>query len=369
MSKIFTNSLSRLPFINEESPTPFVIAGPCSAESLEQTLSTAHELKKIGVNVFRAGLWKPRTLPNSFEGVGSIGLEWLKIVKRETGMLVATEVANTEHVNAVVDAGIDVVWIGARTCTNPFAVQEIADSLKGHSEMTVLVKNPVNPDLELWIGALQRLNYVGITKLGAILRGFSSYSNLLFRNNPEWHIAIELHRLFPNLTIFCDPSHMGGKRELIAPLSQQACDMGFDGLFIESHQNPDQALSDSGQQVTPQELKNILNSLIIREKTHADDALNVFRSQIDDCDNQLLNILSKRMRISRDIGNYKKENGMQVVHTNRFDKILKKCLSQARQLEMSEDFIQEVMKAIHRESVRQQIEILNNISPTRSNEK
>lgn len=368
MSSNYLSNLVRLPFINDESPTPFVIAGPCSAESLDQMLSTARALKQMGITVFRAGLWKPRTMPNSFEGVGAIGLEWLKIVKKETGMLVATEVANSEHVKAVIDSGIDIVWIGARTCTNPFAVQEIADSLKGHNEMTVLIKNPVNPDLDLWIGALQRLNYVGITQLGAILRGFSTYSNHLFRNSPEWHVAIELHRLLPSLPIFCDPSHMGGKRELIAPLSQQACDMGFDGLFIEAHHNPDKALSDSDQQVTPQELKSILNSLIIRDKTCGDEALNVFRSQIDDCDNQLLDILSKRMRISREIGNYKKDNGLQVVHTNRFDEILNKCLSQAEELGMSEDFIQEVMKAIHRESVRQQINILNNVSPINSKE-
>ena len=352
-------NLSNLPFIANDKSLPFVIAGPCSAESLEQTITTAQELNKMGITVFRAGLWKPRTLPNSFEGVGTKGLEWLKSVRQQTGMSVATEVATQEHVNAVIDAGIDIVWIGARTCTNPFAVQEIADSLKGHNEITVLVKNPVNPDIDLWIGALQRLNNAGITRLGAILRGFSSYSNNIFRNNPEWHIAIELHRRFPQLPIFCDPSHMGGKRELIAPLSQQACDMGFNGLFIETHCDPDNALSDSEQQISPQDLKNLINTLIVRSKTDSNENLNMYRGLIDDCDNQLLNILSKRMNISREIGVYKKEHDIQVVYTDRFDKILQKCMAQAEQLGMSESFIKEIITAIHRESVRQQIDILN----------
>lgn len=353
------NNLASLPFSCEESKHPLVIAGPCSAESLEQTLTTARLLKDIGINVFRAGLWKPRTLPGTFEGVGSKGLEWLKTVKKETGMMVATEVATREHVAAIINAGIDVVWIGARTSTNPFAVQEIADAINDHDEISVLVKNPVNPDLDLWIGAMQRIANAGITKLGAILRGFSSYGNHYYRNSPEWHLAIELHRRYPQLPILCDPSHMGGKRELITPLSQQALDMGFDGLFIETHFDPDQALSDADQQIAPEELKNILESLIIRDKGQISENLVMLRSQIDDCDNSLLEILSKRMNISRIIGEYKKSHGMQVVQTDRYDVILHKCMAQAEQLGISADFIKAVMSAIHQESVRQQIDIIN----------
>lgn len=353
------NNITPLPFILSSGSTPFVIAGPCSAESLEQTLETARALKSIGISVFRAGLWKPRTLPSTFEGVGSKGLEWLKLVKQETGMKVAIEVATREHVEAAMDAEIDVLWIGARTCTNPFAVQEIADALKGHQEIALLVKNPVTPDLDLWIGAMQRIVNAGITMIGAILRGFSHYGNNFYRNVPEWQVAIELHRRYPHLPIFCDPSHMGGKRELIAPLSQQAIDMGFDGLFIESHCKPDEALSDKDQQISPQDLKNIVNSLIIREKSSSTETLEVLRQQIDACDNELLNILSKRIEVCRMIGTYKKENGMQVVQTNRYDNILQKCLNQADELRLSPEFLKTILSAIHQESVRQQIEIMN----------
>lgn len=359
MNDNLLDNISPLPFKSQNSSTPLVIAGPCSAETLEQTITTAHELKGLGIPVFRAGLWKPRTLPGTFEGVGAIGLEWLTLVKQETGMKVATEVATREHVDAVLKAGIDVLWIGARTCTNPFAVQEIADALKGHDEIAVMVKNPVNPDLDLWIGAMQRLVNVGITMIGAILRGFSSYGNSLYRNVPEWQLAIELHRRYPQLLIFCDPSHMGGKRTLIAPLSQQAIDMGFDGLFIESHCNPDNALSDRNQQISPKELKKVINSLVMRDKSHSTENLEMLRDQIDAFDNELLNILSKRIDVCRMIGTYKKENGMQVVQTNRYDTILKKCIGKADKLGLSAEFIKAVMSAVHQESVRQQIEIMN----------
>lgn len=355
------DNISPLPFSSKAS-TPLLIAGPCSAESLEQTFSTARELNAIGISVFRAGLWKPRTLPGTFEGVGTKGLEWLNLVKQETGMLVATEVATREHVEAVIDAGIDVLWIGARTCTNPFAIQEIADALKGHEDTVVLVKNPVNPDLDLWVGAMQRIVNAGVTMVGAILRGFSYYGNNFYRNVPEWQLAIELHRRYTHLPIFCDPSHMGGKRELIAPLSQQAIDMGFDGLFIESHYMPDKALSDKEQQISPHELDNVIKSLIIREKNQSTKNIEMLRQQIDICDNELLNILSKRFDVCRMIGAYKKENGIQVVQTNRYDKILQKCLSQANNLGLSADFIKTIMSAIHQESVRQQINILNDHS-------
>ncbi|MBR5638251.1 MAG: bifunctional 3-deoxy-7-phosphoheptulonate synthase/chorismate mutase type II [Muribaculaceae bacterium] len=354
-------NISPLPFSSNGS-TQLLIAGPCSAESLEQTLVTAKQLKAIGISVFRAGLWKPRTLPGTFEGVGNKGLEWLRLVKQETGMLVATEVATREHVNAVIEAGIDVLWIGARTCTNPFAVQEIADALNGHDEIAVLVKNPVNPDLNLWIGAMQRIVNAGVTMIGAILRGFSYYGNNFYRNVPEWQFAIELHRRYPHLPILCDPSHMGGKRELIAPLSQQAFDMGFDGLFIESHFMPDKALSDKEQQISPQELYSVIKSLVMREKNQSSESLEMLRQQIDECDNELLNILSKRIEVCRLIGAYKKENGMQVVQTNRYDMILQKCLNQADKLGLSAEFIKTIMSAIHQESVRQQIKILNDHS-------
>lgn len=342
--------------------SPVIIAGPCSAETQEQTLATARQLKEIGIKIFRAGLWKPRTMPGAFEGVGTAGLQWLRRVKEETGMMVATEVATQEHVALALKAGIDILWIGARTTTNPFAVQEIADALKGHSDVIVLVKNPVNPDIDLWIGALQRVYNAGITRVGAIHRGFSTYEHRLLRNNPEWQIPIELHRRIPHLTILCDPSHMGGKRDLIPTLSQRALDMGFDGLFIESHCNPSQALSDASQQVCPQELKDILKSLIIRDSTPVEDNLDVLRSQIDQCDSKLLEIIAQRMAICREIGKYKKSNKIQVVQTGRYDSILRSRIALAGELGIDEQCIKDIMQSIHKESVRQQLDILNDNS-------
>ena len=338
---------------------PIVIAGPCSAESEEQILTTAWSLAEYGIKIFRAGIWKPRTKPGGFEGVGEVGLEWLMRVKKETGMLVCTEVANKSHVEAALKAGIDMLWIGARTSANPFAVQEIADSLAG-TDIPVMVKNPVNPDLELWIGALQRIYNAGIHRLAAIHRGFTVYGKHLYRNMPQWHIPIELHRRLPGLQIICDPSHMGGKRELIAPLSQQALDMGFDGLIIESHCDPDCALSDKSQQITPDVLNFILNTLVVRENTQSTESLALLRQQIDQIDNDLIEILAKRMRISREIGQYKKEHRMQIVHTDRYDDILKSRRKLAEELGMSGNFMQTIVEAIHEESVRQQIEVLNN---------
>ena len=274
-------------------------------------------------------------------------------------MLVCTEVANKSHVEAALKAGIDMLWIGARTSANPFAVQEIADSLAG-TDIPVMVKNPVNPDLELWIGALQRIYNAGIHRLAAIHRGFTVYGKHLYRNMPQWHIPIELHRRLPGLQIICDPSHMGGKRELIAPLSQQALDMGFDGLIIESHCDPDCALSDKSQQITPDVLNFILNTLVVRENTQSTESLALLRQQIDQIDNDLIEILAKRMRISREIGQYKKEHRMQIVHTDRYDDILKSRRKLAEELGMSGNFMQTIVEAIHEESVRQQIEVLNN---------
>ncbi|MBQ7824168.1 MAG: bifunctional 3-deoxy-7-phosphoheptulonate synthase/chorismate mutase type II, partial [Bacteroidaceae bacterium] len=334
-----------------DTKRPLVIAGPCSAETEEQVLSTAKDLASKGIKIFRAGIWKPRTKPGGFEGVGSEGLPWLKRVKEETGMYTATEVATERHVFEALKHGVDLLWIGARTSANPFAVQEIADALKG-VDIPVLIKNPVNPDLELWIGAVERIYNAGIRHLGVIHRGFSSYDKKLYRNLPQWHIPIELRRRLPNLPIICDPSHIGGKRELVAPLSQQAMDLGFDGLIVESHCNPDCAWSDKTQQVTPDVLDYILNMLVIRETNQTTENLTELRKQIDELDEQLLELLSKRMRISREIGQYKKEHNMPVLQTVRYDEILNKRVSQAVGLDMSDDFMKSVLESIHEESVR-----------------
>lgn len=345
-----------LPGVSPERP--IVIAGPCSVETEEQVMKTAGQLAEKGIKVFRGGIWKPRTKPGGFEGVGVEGLAWMKRVKKETGMYVSTEVATALHVYEALKAGIDVLWIGARTTANPFAVQEIADALKG-ADIPVLVKNPVNPDLELWIGALERLNNVGIKRLGAIHRGFSSYDKKIYRNLPQWHIPIELHRRLPELPLFCDPSHIGGKRELIAPLSQQAMDMKFDGLIIETHCDPDAAWSDAFQQITPDVLDYILNLLVIREETQTTENLNTLRKQIDECDNLLLEELAKRMRVAREIGTYKKEHNMPVLQPGRYNEIMDKYVELGRQCELDPLFIKKVFEAIHEESVRQQIEIIN----------
>lgn len=353
------NDIKPITFCGVDSKRPVVIAGPCSAETEEQVMETAMDLAKNGVRIFRAGIWKPRTKPGGFEGVGSVGLTWLQEVKKETGMLVATEVANKQHVEEALNAGVDVLWIGARTSANPFAMQEIADSLVG-ADVPVLVKNPVNPDLELWIGAMQRIYNAGIRQIGAIHRGFSAYGKHLYRNMPQWHIPIELRRRMPELTLICDPSHIGGKRELVAPLSQQAMDMGFDGLIVESHCDPDSAWSDKSQQVTPEVLNFILNMLVVRDTTQTTESLTLLRQQIDQIDNDLLEALSKRMRISREIGQYKKEHSMPVVQTGRYDDILNSRAAAAEELGMNGDFMKTVYQAIHEESVRQQIEVLNN---------
>ncbi len=351
--------VKNIQFEGVDPKRPIVIAGPCSAETEEQVMATARELAKNGVKIFRAGIWKPRTKPGGFEGVGEQGLAWLRRVKEETGMLVATEVATKHHVKAALDAGVDVLWIGARTSANPFAMQEIADALAG-VDVPVLVKNPVNPDLELWIGAMQRLYNAGLRRIGAIHRGFSAYGKHLYRNMPQWHIPIELRRRLPNLTIFCDPSHIGGKRELVAPLSQQAMDMGFDGLIIESHCEPDSAWSDKSQQVTPEVLNFILHTLVVRDSVQTTESLALLRQQIDQIDSELLEALSKRMRVSREIGQYKKEHSMPVVQTGRYDDILNSRARSAEELGMSGEFMKVVYQAIHEESVRQQIEVLNN---------
>lgn len=335
---------------------PLIIAGPCSAETEEQVMSTAMQLSCKGIKIFRAGIWKPRTKPGGFEGIGIEGLSWLKQVKKEIGMYVSTEVATAQHVYECLKAGIDILWIGARTTANPFAVQEIADALKG-VDIPVLVKNPVNPDLELWIGALERLNNAGIKRLGCIHRGFSSYDTKIYRNLPQWHIPINLRRRIPNIPILCDPSHIGGKRELIAPLCQQAMDLSFDGLIIESHNNPDCAWSDACQQVTPDRLDEIINSLIIREEHQSTESLEELRRQIDSCDNDLMDILAKRMRICREVGTFKKEHNITILQTNRINEIIEKRQEQSSLCEIDAEFVKVIIETIHKESVRQQMEI------------
>ncbi len=341
-----------------EASRPLLISGPCSAETEGQVISTARELAEAGVKIFRAGIWKPRTKPGGFEGIGKEGLQWLRRVKMETGMMTATEVATAEHVYQALKGGVDLLWVGARTTANPFAVQEVADALRG-VDIPVLVKNPVSPDLELWIGGMQRIYNAGIKRIGAIHRGFSTYDKTIYRNQPQWAIPIELRRRMPELPIFCDPSHIGGSRDLIQPLSQQAMDLGFNGLIIESHCNPCEAWSDASQQLTPAALKQMLSELIIREAKVSTEDLNDLRQQIDALDSSLLELLSKRMRVSREIGTYKKEHGMPVLQTNRYEEILDRRAKYAATMEMDEKFVKSILEAIHEESVEQQIKILN----------
>ena len=325
-----------------DSERPFVIAGPCSAETEEQVMTTALQLAKKGCHMFRAGIWKPRTKPGGFEGNGEIALPWMQEVRKETGMLTATEVATPEHVELALKYGIDILWIGARTSANPFAVQALADALKG-VDVPVLVKNPVNPDLELWIGALQRINNAGIKRLGAIHRGFSSYDKKIYRNLP----------------IANDPSHISGRRDLVAPLCQQAMDLGMDGLIVESHCQPDQAWSDASQQVTPDVLDFILDRLVIREKVESTESINQLRKQIDEIDDQLIDLLAKRMRISREIGLYKKEHGMTILQTGRYSEILDKRGAQGSLMGIDPECIKKIFEQIHEESVNQQADVMN----------
>lgn len=337
---------------------PIIISGPCSAETEEQVMDAAHQLASKGVKIFRAGIWKPRTKPGGFEGIGAEGLQWLKRVKKETGMYVATEVATKDHVFEALKAGIDILWIGARTTVNPFAVQEIADALKG-VDIPVLIKNPVNPDLELWIGAFERLYGAGIRRLGAIHRGFSSYDKKMYRNLPLWHIPIELRRRMPNLPIFCDPSHIGGKRELIAPLSQQAMDLSFDGLMIESHPCPDCAWSDASQQITPDVLDYVVNLLVIRNETQTTENLAELRRQIDGIDEQLLELLAKRMRISAKSVCIKRNITCPSSSHRVTAKSWKNVRNMGQTMDLNTDFVKEILKEIHEESVRQQMIIMN----------
>ena len=341
-----------------EQERPVVIAGPCSAETEEQVISTARQLASRGFRIFRAGVWKPRTKPGGFEGNGEKALQWWRWEKGETGIRFPTGFPTPEHVELALKYGVDILWVGARTSANPFAMQSLADSLRG-VDVPVLVKNPVNPDLELWIGAMERINQAGVKRMAAIHRGFSSYDKKIYRNLPMWQIPIELHRRIPELPMFCDPSHIGGRRELIAPLCQQAMDLGFDGLIIESHCDPDKAWSDAKQQVTPDVLDYILNLLVVRDETVSTEGISMLRKQIDELDNQLIDLLAKRMRVCREIGQYKKEHNMTVLQTARYSEILEKRGAQGALCGMGALFMAKVFESIHEESVRQQMEIIN----------
>ncbi len=344
------------------SEKPFVIAGPCSAETEEQVIETAIALKKTGrVHVFRAGIWKPRTRPNSFEGVGSKGLPWMQRVKEETGLLTSTEVANVKHVYEALKYGIDILWIGARTSANPFAMQEIADTLKG-VDIPVFVKNPITPDLELWVGAIERIRNAGINRVGAIHRGFATYEKTIYRNLPHWQIPIDLKNRIPGLPMLNDPSHITGKSEMIYDLSQQAMDLNFDGLIIESHRNPEEAWSDARQQVTPDELNEILSRLIIRQPVPDNqsvmDELGELRNIINILDDQLLVTLEQRMKVAEKIGRYKKKNNITILQSKRWEDIINKMLEKGKQKGLHEETINAIFKAIHQESINRQTEIM-----------
>lgn len=340
-------------------PRPMIIAGPCSAETREQVLRTAEGLNALGIHVFRAGIWKPRTHPGSFEGIGVEGLKWLQEVKSRFGMKVCTEVAGERHVFECIKHGVDMVWIGARTTANPFLVQEIAEALSG-TDIPVLVKNPVNPDIDLWIGALERLNMAGIRKLGVIHRGFSTSQKIPYRNDPGWNTAIELRTRYPQLPFFADPSHMGGRRDVLLELSQRALDLGLDGLMIESHCDPDSALSDASQQLTPEDLGIMLGEIRVREKEAVDAKdLAELRARIDVIDENLLFNLKARMEVSRRIGRFKKEHNLAILQTSRWEEVLAGMIDKGREYALSESFVREIFTAIHEESVAAQNGILS----------
>lgn len=345
----------------DESIPPLVIAGPCSAESELQVMMTAKGLHEFGIHVFRAGIWKPRTHPGSFEGVGTPGLKWLQKVKKEYGMKVCTEVASEKHVYECLKYGIDMVWIGARTTANPFLVQEIADALRD-TDVPVLVKNPVNPDIDLWVGALERLNRVGIRKLGVIHRGFSTSQKIPYRNLPGWQMAVDLRTRYPMLPFFADPSHMGGSRQYLKELSQRAMDLGLDGLMVESHCDPSCALSDARQQLVPEELKTLLESLTVRQKVTNDkeynEGIEQLRSQIDVIDENLLVALGSRMEISRRIGEFKKAHNIAIVQAARWDSILSSMIEKGKDYNLPEEFVTAFFTAIHEASVAEQNKIL-----------
>ncbi|WP_424962774.1 chorismate mutase [Ekhidna sp.] len=342
---------------------PVIVSGPCSAETEEQTLETCRRVAATGkVDILRAGIWKPRTRPNSFEGIGSEGLKWMRKAKEETGLPISVEVANFNHVFEALKADVDILWIGARTTVNPFSVQEIANALEG-TDATVFVKNPINADLELWTGALERLNRAGVTKLGMIHRGFAQHGNSIYRNEPKWQLAVEMKLRFPDIPMLCDPSHIAGNRELLQPISQQALDMDYEGLMIESHIDPENAWSDKQQQVTPEQLDEILNELTIRRPEVPDIELNEklkhLRRQIDMVDDDLLELLGNRMKIAEEIGEVKKEKGVTILQTNRWEEIIEKASAKGKLQGLSERFMIRYLNAIHQESIDHQNEVMN----------
>jgi len=342
---------------------PLVIAGPCSAETEQQVLTIAHQLKDTDATVYRAGIWKPRTRPGNFEGVGALGLKWLQKAKEETGLMITTEVANANHVELALQHDVDILWIGARTTVSPFIVQEIADALKG-TDKPVLIKNPVNPDLSLWLGAVERFHKADIPNLGVIHRGFSTYEKTRYRNNPEWQLPIDLQNRFPDLPLILDPSHIAGRRDIIFDLCQTALDLNYDGLMVETHHDPDNAWSDAAQQITPSTLIKFMEELRVRKETDQDaeykNRINTFRTQIDVIDHQLIEMLGKRMTVADAIGQLKKDHNVAVLQTKRWNEILGKMILQGEEKNLSEEFILRVFKAIHQESINHQEKIIKN---------
>lgn len=339
---------------------PMLIAGPCSAETKEQLLSVASQLKNTGIEYFRAGIWKPRTRPGSFEGVGGEGLQWLQEVKESYGLKTCVEVANVKHVYEALKSGVDMLWVGARTTTNPFAVQEIAEALNG-VDIPVLVKNPINPDLNLWIGAIERFMLKGISQIGAIHRGFSKYGEQKYRNEPQWQIPIELQRLHPELPLICDPSHIAGNRSYIKEVSQKAMDLDFDGLMIETHSSPETAWSDSAQQITPETLENIIQSLTIREVNPLEiskESLISLRKEIDSFDNQLLEILKNRMITVEKIGEFKKANKMTILQNGRWTELLEKNLELAEKYNLDVALVDQILRVVHQGSINLQEKVI-----------
>lgn len=342
---------------------PIIVSGPCSAETEEQVLETSIRLAKTGkVDILRAGIWKPRTKPGNFEGIGAEGLTWLQKAKEVTGLPFTTEVANASHVEEALKHGTDMLWLGARTTVNPFSVQEIADALKG-VDIPVWIKNPINPDLNLWIGAIQRIQKAGITQVGVIHRGFSNFGNTKYRNAPMWHIPIELRRTMPEIPIICDPSHICGRRDTLGDVSQKAADLGFDGLMLESHINPDEAWSDAKQQITPEQLGELIGKIVWRHKTSDKEefitALAKERERINQIDDEIFSLLSNRMKVAENIGRYKKENEITILQSNRWNEILESGIAKGKQLGLSKKFVLKVLDAIHIESINHQDKVMN----------
>jgi chorismate mutase len=351
-----------LPISGQAHKRPLLIAGPCSAETEEQVLQTARELAQQGIDLFRAGIWKPRTRPGEFEGVGTPGLAWMRRVKEETGLKTTTEVANTQHVLEALKYGIDVLWIGARTTVNPFSVQEVADAVAG-VDIPVIIKNPVNPDLKLWIGAIERIYKAGITRIAVVHRGFSHHGETRYRNVPRWEIPIELKRLFPDLPIICDNSHICGRRDTLAEIAQQALDLNYDGLMTEVHPFPDEAWSDAAQQITPSQYSGLIHHLTFRSSGTHDVAfqqhIDHLRNQIDDLDDELFQLLAQRMKLAQAIGVYKKQNNIAIVQPSRWNEIVEKATGKAKNKGLSDDFVAAILRAVHNESIQQQAKVIH----------